>query len=173
MNENLILIFKCCREPWQRNSCVNAWLFLCCPHASKQWLLFANLPNLTVKKATGLWLLRPHCQSRVYTLLRGGFDSQLKRLQSVGYSNSALVGVVHALMQKAKGHVHQRSPDLSKQKPVVLPYVRRVTHNLKKVAERSLWHFPPLANLAACAHKFQGSPETRSTPSDLCLVMLG
>lgn len=81
-------------------------------------------------------------------------DSQLKRLQSVGYSNSALVGVVHALLQKAKGHVHQRSPDLSKQKPVVLPYVRRVTHNLKKVAERSLWHFPPLANLAACAHKF-------------------
>lgn len=63
------------------------------------------------------------------------------------------MGVAEAFLRKAKGHVHQKLAEQSKAKPVVLPYIHRVMHNLKKVAERYKVPvvFSAPRKLAACA----------------------
>lgn len=68
--------------------------------------------------------------------MQTSFDKQLARLHTAGYPSSVVGAVSKTLLQKVKGKRHAPRPDQKRGKPAVVPYVHKLSHNLKKVATR-------------------------------------
>ena len=63
------------------------------------------------------------------------YEAQVKRLLGAGFPLSVLLGVSQTLLKKVKGG-SQEPKVKPKQRPQVVPYMHKVSHNLKKVANR-------------------------------------
>lgn len=72
-------------------------------------------------------------------MTQASFGNQIQRLLAANFPDSLLTAVSEALLRKAKGDVtraatgEQRTETV---RPAVIPYVHKVSHNLKKVAGR-------------------------------------
>lgn len=67
------------------------------------------------------------------------FDDQDAHLSQAGYPKHLLVSVAETLLKERKksGNDDIEATPIEKQKTAVIPYVRKLSHNLKKIAERS------------------------------------
>ncbi|CAN7941873.1 unnamed protein product [Ixodes hexagonus] len=67
--------------------------------------------------------------------MSGSFLNQLDNLTKGGYPHSLLVEVAESLI-KALKHSDKYASKNPKGRPVILPYIHKVTHRLKKVPQR-------------------------------------
>lgn len=68
--------------------------------------------------------------------MQESFVAQVARLQTAGFPVVVLTAVAESLLQKVKGRAAYTTDTPKRKKPVVVPYVHRVAHNLKNVANR-------------------------------------
>lgn len=67
--------------------------------------------------------------------MQDSFINQIGRLHSAGFPGTVGVAVAKMLFKKVKGE--KKAKDISRpQKTDVMPHMHRVSHNMKKVAER-------------------------------------
>lgn len=63
------------------------------------------------------------------------FNNQIDRLNSAGYPGAVIVAVAKMLLKKVKG-MKKAKDNRGPEKTDVIPYMHRVSHNMKEVAER-------------------------------------
>ncbi|CAN8023560.1 unnamed protein product [Ixodes persulcatus] len=73
--------------------------------------------------------LRKSCAHRIQT----SFSNQLARLLSAGFPDSVLRSVAETILQRVKGHTARKKVHsaLRTVRPEAVPYVHKLSHNLK------------------------------------------
>lgn len=115
---------------------------VCCayiPRGKKELLQYDSAHSKTVKRGIALLCLESALRKSCVHMMQASFRNQLERLLRAGYPQSVLNSVIESLLQKLKAstaNVKAHSKERERVKPEVVPYVHRLSHNLKKVATR-------------------------------------
>ncbi|XP_077541148.1 uncharacterized protein LOC144153370 [Haemaphysalis longicornis] len=111
------------------------WMY--CPRATKGLLPFESAHSKTVKRAIAILCLEGALVKSCVHRMEASFDAQLSRLEEAGYPRPLLSVVSESILKKIK-HRHSNPVVNSekKKRPLVVPYMHKVTHNLKRVASR-------------------------------------
>lgn len=105
------------------------------PRTRKGILPFDSAHSKVVKRGIASSCLGASLRKSCLHSAQGSFEGQIERLQRAGFPLRALVEVAESLIKKIKGNRKSNS-DRPTTRPVVIPYMHNVTHNLKKVAQR-------------------------------------
>ena len=115
---------------------------VCCaylPRCKKELLQYDSAHSKTLKRGIALGCLELALRRSCEHVMQDSFGNQLQRLSKAGFPRSVIGSVVESLLQKVKAsaagairHLEERD----RVKPEVVPYIHRVSHNLKKVATR-------------------------------------
>lgn len=121
-----------------------SWMYS--PRSKKGLLPYESAHSKIVKRGMVMSVLKvapgrfcEHCQKR-------SFETQIKRLKLGGYTNNLLLNVAEALVSKLK-RKSTKSREVGQVKPVYIPYLHRISHNLKNVGAR---HRVPVVFSAPC-----------------------
>lgn len=108
------------------------------PRANKPLLPFHSAHSKLVKRSIVNLCFTNALKKSCEHLISSGFDQQVLRLLAAGYPKHILVAVAEGLLRK-RCLVENDGSQLAREKGkvVVIPYIHRVSHNLKKVAMRS------------------------------------
>lgn len=112
------------------------WMYS--PRARKELLPYDSAHSKLVKRGIAISCLESALRKSCSHVVEAAFVKQLERLLSAGFPGPVLVAVAEALLRKLKGSAKRKTADEGApgKKPEVVPYVHKVSHNLKKVANR-------------------------------------
>uniref|UniRef100_A0A224Z9U5 Tick transposon n=1 Tax=Rhipicephalus zambeziensis TaxID=60191 RepID=A0A224Z9U5_9ACAR len=105
------------------------------PRAKKELVSFQSAHSKVVKRGIVSSCMESALKKSCEHKMQESFDNQVSRLSAAGYPMSLLTAVAESLIQKRKTSKRatcEREPF----RPVVMPYLHKVTHQLKKVACR-------------------------------------
>lgn len=97
---------------------------------------FESAHSKTVKRAIVMLCLKEALQKSCVHLVKDSLNNQIGRLQKAGFPVSVVAAVAEKLLQSLKPRTPQEGGGQPKTRPAVLPYIHRVSHNLKNVANR-------------------------------------
>lgn len=106
------------------------------PRSCRPLLPFDSAHSKTVKRAIASMCLESALQKSCVHAAPCSFYQQVQRLRSSGYSDPLLVATAESLLQKVKGQGRRKATHKNDTRPEVIPYIHKVAHNLKKVANR-------------------------------------
>lgn len=110
------------------------WMYS--PRARKDLLPFESAHSKTVKRAIVMLCLKEALQKSCVHLVKDSLNNQIGRLQKAGFPVSVVAAVAEKLLQGLKPRTPREGGGQPKTRPAVLPYIHRVSHNLKNVANR-------------------------------------
>lgn len=105
------------------------------PRSKKGILPFSSAHSKLVKRGIASSCLEASLRRSCAHTAQASFTRQVARLQKAGYPQRVLVDVADTLIKKFKG-TRRQPRERAAVRPVVIPYVHSLTHNLKKVADR-------------------------------------
>lgn len=105
------------------------------PRTKKAPLPLESANSKLVKRANVTLACKSALEKSCEHKLELSFNKQVRRFLSAGYPQSLITGAGESLLQKLKGRKQQKE-DIRKDKLQVMPYIHRVSHNIKKVASR-------------------------------------
>ncbi|CAN7937951.1 unnamed protein product, partial [Ixodes hexagonus] len=105
------------------------------PRSKKGILPYASAHSKIVKRGIALSCLGSALKKSCFHCIKDSFNAQILRLRSSGFPWLVLSEVVHALVKKVNGGVRPKR-DVEKKRVVVVPYLHKISHNLKHVAQR-------------------------------------
>ncbi|CAN7979379.1 unnamed protein product, partial [Ixodes persulcatus] len=108
------------------------------PRSKKKLLPYDSAHSKLVKRGIASSCMAASLKKSCPHNMNSSFQSQLVRLQDVGFPPRVLCDVAEGLVKKLKrlGRGEQAEGARRESRPVVMPYVHKVSHNLKKVANR-------------------------------------
>ncbi|CAN7937445.1 unnamed protein product, partial [Ixodes hexagonus] len=110
------------------------------PRANKPLLPFHSAHSKLVKRGIVNLCFTNALKKSCEHLTSASFEQQVQRLTAAGYPKHILVSVAEGLLGKHCLEVNTRSQQAKQERKVnvvVIPYIHRVSHNLKKIAMRS------------------------------------
>lgn len=109
------------------------------PRANKPLLPYNSAHSKLVKRGIVKLCFRNALNKSCPHLMKQSFDNQGVRLSQAGYPKQLLVSVAEALLKELKkgGNSEIEATPIEKRQTAVIPYVHKLSHNLKKIAERS------------------------------------
>lgn len=106
------------------------------PRANKPLLPFSSSHSKLVKRSIANMCLLNAFKKSCPHRAADSFLKQVDRLEQAGYPQHTLVSVAEKILKKSRNcHTSEGSPQ-DNVKLAVIPYVHRVSHNLKKIAEQ-------------------------------------
>lgn len=111
------------------------------PRGKKDLLPFKSAHSKLVKRGIAMAAMDSALRKSCPHKKQESFSNQISRLLAAGFPKSLLTAVAETLLQKRKT-TKRASTIQGKVRPAVVPYLHRITHQLKKVAGR---HGVPLA----------------------------
>ncbi|CAN7942713.1 unnamed protein product [Ixodes hexagonus] len=109
------------------------WTFS--PRSRKAILDFRSSHSKVVKRAIAMSCLGSALKKSCAHKMSEGFGRQIGRLKESGFPLALLAEVASTLLKKAKG-VERAKAQKERKRMVVVPYLHRVSHNLKQVGGR-------------------------------------
>ena len=108
------------------------------PRVKKGILPFDSAHSKIVKRGIASLCLESALSKSCPHHMRTSFNHQISRLQAAGFPSSVITTVAESLLQKLKSGTQRDGAawDTSGSKLHVMPYVHKLSHNLKKVAAR-------------------------------------
>ncbi|XP_065288624.1 uncharacterized protein [Dermacentor albipictus] len=106
------------------------------PRAKKDLLPYDSAHSKTVKRAIASHCLESSLQKSCPHLMQTSFENQASRLVAAGFPHSVLIAVSETLLQKLKLGTRVKDDRRKTDKPLVVPYLHKTSHSLKKVANR-------------------------------------
>lgn len=110
------------------------WIYK--PRVRKGLLPYESAHSKTVKRAVAMACLQGALVNSCHHRVRESFVAQVSRLLTAGFPLMVLIAVAESLLKKIKCNRTCEADALKRKTPVVLPYVHKVAHNLKNVANR-------------------------------------
>ncbi|CAN8022615.1 unnamed protein product [Ixodes persulcatus] len=118
------------------------WTF--CPRSKKAILDFKSSHSKVVKRSIAVSCLGSVLKKSCVHKMTEGFRKQIGRLKESGFPLTLLAEVASSLLKGALTHqnhifskgVERTRPEREKKRVVVVPYLHRVSHNLKQVGGR-------------------------------------
>lgn len=110
-----------------------------CPRARKKPLPYTSSHSKVVKRAIASMCLESALVRSCSHERQASFRAQIERLKAAAFPQSVLAAVAETLLKKLKGRSRKqclKDAPSGRERPLVVPYLHRVTHNLKKVANR-------------------------------------
>ncbi|CAN8014869.1 unnamed protein product [Ixodes persulcatus] len=105
------------------------------PRSKKAILDFKSSHSKVVKRSIAVSCLGSALKKSCAHKMTEGFRKQIGRLKESGFPFTLLAEVASSLLKKAKG-VERTRPEKENKRVVVVPYLHRVSHNLKQVGGR-------------------------------------
>ncbi|XP_040079191.1 uncharacterized protein LOC115318693, partial [Ixodes scapularis] len=105
------------------------------PRSKKAILDYGSAHSKIIKRGIALTCLGSALRKSCRHTMSASFTTQVERLTKAGYSSALLADVANALVKKAKGFQSNKT-SVKQTRPVVIPYLHRMSHNLKNVASR-------------------------------------
>lgn len=114
------------------------WFY--CPRAKKRVLPFDSNHSKVIKRGIASRCLRAVLTKSCPHKIKDSFSLQILKLEEGGFPPTLLVGVAEGLIKKLRGGcgVVGEKPRC---RPVVIPYVHKVSHSIKKVGQK---HWVPV-----------------------------
>ena len=112
------------------------------PRSKKRLLPYESHHSKVVKRGIALSCLRAALTKSCPHKMMDSFSSQAHRLEQGGYPSALFVGVVETLLKRLRMSTAGPERVRPSVRPVVLPYVHKVSHGIKKVASKH--HVPVL-----------------------------
>lgn len=109
------------------------WLYH--PRTKKGLLPFDSAHSKLVKRSIASSCLQAALAKSCPHTLQESFEKQIDRLSSAGFPATVLLAVAEKLLRKVKTGP-QQPRDRPNRRPQVIPYLHKVSHNLKKIAGR-------------------------------------
>lgn len=107
------------------------------PHSRKELLPYDSAHSKLVKRAIASLCLESALRKSCAHMMQSSFEHQVERLLSAGFPVSVVNAVAETLLQKVQGSKPRTKAQLTNdQRPEVVPYLHKVSHNLKKVTTR-------------------------------------
>ncbi|CAN7943424.1 unnamed protein product [Ixodes hexagonus] len=108
------------------------------PRCKKELLPYDSAHSKVVKRGIATLCLESSLRKTCAHRMQTSFSNQVTRLLSAGFPHSVLTSVAETILQKVKGHTTEKGNQavLRRVRPEVVPYVHKMSHNLKKVANR-------------------------------------
>ncbi|CAN7997046.1 unnamed protein product, partial [Ixodes hexagonus] len=110
------------------------WMYR--PRARKELLPFDSAHSKTVKRAIATSCLESALLKSCDHQVDASFKQQISRLEEAGFPCSVLVSIAETALQKMKGRRRKDTTRQRTKRPEVIPYVHKLAHNLKKVANK-------------------------------------
>lgn len=108
------------------------------PRAKKGVMPYDSCHSKTVKRGIAMLYLGSALDISCTHMMQSSFDNQIKRLKAASFPDSLVTAVSEALLRKVKCKATRGTAggpeDARTVRPVVIAYIHRVFHNLKKVA---------------------------------------
>ncbi|XP_072142758.1 uncharacterized protein [Dermacentor andersoni] len=105
------------------------------PRSLKGLLPFESAHSKIVKRAIATNSLQAALTKSCIHLVSSSFSTQVQRLQQAGFPPCLISAVCETMLQKLKHPPLIREP-VSRSAVAVIPYIHKVSHNIKKVASR-------------------------------------
>ncbi|XP_042144719.1 uncharacterized protein LOC121834881, partial [Ixodes scapularis] len=106
------------------------------PRSKKGLLVYESAHSKTVKRAIALSSLRTSLFKSCHHRCGDSFLLQVTRLSNAGFPLGVVMGVVESLVKVFRGPASTEARQKPTVRPVVLPYMHKVSHGVKKVASR-------------------------------------
>lgn len=118
--------------------CANQVCWGYAPRTKKALLPYDSCHSKLVKRGIASLCLESAVRKSCIHKMQSSFDNQLVRLASAGFPGSLVTGVAESLLQKMKKRAPRAAAEVPREevRPVAVPYVHKLAHNLKKVASR-------------------------------------
>lgn len=108
------------------------------PRAKKPLLPYNSAHSKIVKRGIVTLCFKNALEKSCPHLTAASFYGQVERLQSAGYPAPVLTSVAEGLLGGLRGKTQPRAdPMEGRQKVAVIPYMHQLSHNLRKMAQRS------------------------------------
>lgn len=95
---------------------------------------FSSNHSKTVKQAVGLSCIKRALSKSCVHKTSSSLEGQLKRLSGAGYPNQVVLTLLKKCLKEAK--IKKQERPKNNVPPVVIPYVHKFSHHLKKTATR-------------------------------------
>lgn len=105
------------------------------PRANKDLLPFKSAHSKIVKRGIAMAAMETALRKSCTHKMHDSFANQISRLLAAGFPRSLLIAVAETLFQKKKT-AKRADAVQDKARPVVVPYMHGISHQLKKVAGR-------------------------------------
>lgn len=105
------------------------------PRSKKGLLHYTSSHSKVVKRGIALSCLTSALKKSCLHTIKSSFNAQIERLTASGFPTQVLTEVVGTLIKKVKG-CEKAARKVDKKRVVVVPYIHRISHNLKQVANR-------------------------------------
>ncbi|XP_075526229.1 uncharacterized protein LOC142557916 [Dermacentor variabilis] len=107
------------------------------PRAKKGLLPYNSCHFKIVKRGIAMLCLESALEKSCTHTMQASFNNQIKRLKEARFPDSLVTSVTESLLRKVNGTSATREEERARTvRPAVIPYVHKVSHNLKKVAGR-------------------------------------
>ena len=108
------------------------------PRAQKGLVPYDSSQSKIVKRGVAMLCLESALRKSCVHKMQDAFDNQISRLKTAGFPDSMVTPVVETLLQKVKGSRREARTRTTTfpVRPEVVPYIHKVSHNLRKVAGR-------------------------------------
>lgn len=105
------------------------------PRSKKGLLDYKSAHSKLIKRGIALSCLGAALKKSCRHTLSESFGTQVQRLRAAGFPPALLSDVASALLKRTKGSQADK-PSVEKKRPVVIPYIHKISHSLKKVGSR-------------------------------------
>lgn len=111
------------------------------PRTQKGILPYDSAHSKLVKRSIASSCLETAIGKSCHHAMHDSLCSQVKRLGTAGYPTSLMLAVAEKLLKKFRGK-SQKDKQKKRARPHVMPYLHRVSHNIKKwrKGSRYLWY---------------------------------
>lgn len=116
------------------------------PRSKKGLLPYDSSHSKLVKRSIASSCLQAALEKSCHNVVNDSFARQVERLTAAGFPTSVLLSVAEVLLKKLKRE-HRPQRERPNKRPLVIPYLHKISHNLKKVALR---YDVPLVFSAPC-----------------------
>lgn len=106
------------------------------PRSQKGLLPSSSAHSTLVKRGIAMNCLHSALKKTCVHLLNESFDTQVARLEEAGYPSALITAVSEALLRRIKCPSTKASQGKRKQPIHVIPYIHKLSHNIKKIASR-------------------------------------
>ena len=104
------------------------------PRSQKGLLPFNSAHSKLVKRGIAMNCLQSSLKKTCVHLLNESFDTQVARLEEAGYPSALITSVSGALLRRIKYPSTKASHCQQKQPVHVIPYIHKLSPNMKKIA---------------------------------------
>ncbi|XP_040062780.1 uncharacterized protein LOC120837464, partial [Ixodes scapularis] len=105
------------------------------PRSKKAILDYNSAHSKIIKRGIALSSLQSALNKSCLHTIGESFKSQTARLQKAGYPSALLSDIASTIIRKVNG-IQNTKRSVERKRPVVIPYVHKISHNLKNVGNR-------------------------------------